>query len=95
MRKVEWTHRANKEFDHTFKYWINHNKSDVYSQKLLDETLRKVNLIVKNSKIGAQNKTNKLRRVLVFDNFSLTYRLTKNELQIVSFFDNRRNPNKL
>ncbi|TDX84318.1 type II toxin-antitoxin system RelE/ParE family toxin [Epilithonimonas xixisoli] len=95
MRKVEWTNRANKEFDHTFNYWINHNKSDIYSQKLLDETLRKVNLIVENPKIGAENKKNKLRRVLVLDNFSLTYKFSKNNIQIVSFFDNRRNPKAL
>jgi plasmid stabilization system protein ParE len=51
MRKIEWTNRAKKEFDNTFNFWINHNKSDSYSEKLLDETLRKIS-IAENPFVG-------------------------------------------
>ena len=93
--KAVWSQRAKNEFDETCTYWINKNKSKIYSDKLLDETLRKINIILENPKIGVENKKNKLRRVLVLENFSLTYRLTKSNIQIASFFDNRRNPNAL
>lgn len=91
MIKIIWSQRAKDEFDSTYHFWINHNKSDIYSDKLLDETLRKIKLIIENPKIGAENKRKKLRRVLVLENFSLTYKITKDSIQIVAFFDNRRN----
>lgn len=94
MKKIEWTLRAKKEFDNTFNYWISHNKSDIYSQKLLDETLRKVNLIAENPLIGEIVLRN-LIRVLVLENFSIIYMTTKNIIKISAFFDNRRNPNAL
>lgn len=93
--KIIWTQRAKSEFDDTCNFWINKNKSNTYSEKLLDETLRKINIILENPKIGTESKKNKLRRVLVLENFSLTYRLSKDSIHIVSFFDNRRNPNSL
>lgn len=93
--KVIWSLRAKNEFDETCDYWINKNQSKTYSDKLLDETLRKIDIILENPKIGAENKKNKLRRVLVLENFSLTYRILKNHIQIASFFDNRRNPKAL
>jgi len=92
MKKIEWTFRARKEFDNTYLFWIEHNKSDIYSEKLLDETLRKINLIAQNSKIGEENKKRKLRRVLVLEKFSIVYKEDKNGIRIVSFFDNRRKP---
>lgn len=93
--RVTWSQRAKNELDDTCNFWINKNKSNTYSDKLLDETLRKINLIIENPKIGIESKHKNLRRVLVLDNFSLTYKLLKQNIHIVSFFDNRRNPNSL
>lgn len=92
MKKMEWTFRARKEFDDTYLFWIEHNQSDIYSEKLLDETLRKINLIAQNAKVGEENKKKKLRRVLIIENFSVVYREDKNAIKIISFFDNRRKP---
>lgn len=89
--KIIWTQRAKSELDDTCNFWINKNKSN----KLLDETLRKINIILENPKIGVESKKRKLRRVLVLENFSLTYKFSKDSIHIVSFFDNRRNPNSL
>lgn len=94
MRKIEWTNRAKTEFDNTFNFWINHNKSDSYSEKLLDETLRKINIIAENPFVGEVVSRNS-RRVLVLENFSIVYRTTNNTIKINAFFDNRRNPNSL
>ncbi|WP_312822371.1 type II toxin-antitoxin system RelE/ParE family toxin [Epilithonimonas sp.] len=93
--KIIWTQRAKNELDDTCNFWINKNKSNTYSEKLLDETLRKINIILENPKIGVESKKRKLRRVLVLENFSLTYKFSKDRIHIISFFDNRRNPNSL
>lgn len=43
MTTIEWTKKALREFDLIYKFWIEHNKSSRYSEKILDETLRKIN----------------------------------------------------
>lgn len=92
MRKIDWSKRAIKEFNDTSAFWeINNNNSDVYSQKLLDETLIKINQIAENPFIGEEIKVN-FRRVLVLQNFSIIYKVHKEKINISAFFDNRRNP---
>ena len=95
MRKIIWSERAKREFDHTYEFWTNHNKSHSYSEKLLDETLRKIRLIAENPKIGSLSKKKKLRRVLVLENYSISYSLSSGSIKIHSFFDNRRDPRNL
>ena len=94
MIKIIWSIRAKKEFDKVYQYWSDHNKSNIYSEKILDETLRMINLLRDQNKIGIKSNTKELRRVLILENFSLSYRLTKKEIKIFSFFDNRQNPEK-
>jgi plasmid stabilization system protein ParE len=84
MRKIEWSQRAKREFDEAFKYWIKHNESDIYSQKLLEETLRKINLIAKNPLIGEKLLNNR-RRVLVLENFSVIYKTLNHSIKISAF----------
>lgn len=94
MIKIIWSIRARKQFDKVYQYWTNHNESNIYSEKILDETLRMINLLRDQNKIGLKSSTKELRRVLILENFSLSYRLTKKEIKIFSFFDNRQNPKK-
>ena len=94
MIKIIWSIRAKKEFDKVYQYWSDHNKSNIYSEKILDETLRMINLLRDQNKIGIKSNTKELRRVLILENFSLSYRVTKKEIKIFSFFDNRQNPKK-
>ena len=91
MKKIEWSKRAIKEFDETFLFWEINNKSDVFSQKLLDETLIMINQIAENPLIGEEVGKN-FRRVLVLLNFSIIYKVQKEKINISAFFDNRRNP---
>ena len=91
MKKIVWSRRAIKEFDDTSLFWEINNNSDVYSQKLLDETLIKINQIAENPLIGEKVGGN-FRRVLVLQNFSIIYKVHKEKINISAFFDNRRNP---
>jgi len=74
MIKIIWSICAKKEFDKVYQYWSDHNKSNIYSEKILDETLRMINLLRDQNKIGIKSSTNELRRVLILENFSLSYR---------------------
>jgi len=94
MTKINWSVRAKKEIDKVYQYWTNHNKSNIYSEKILDETLRMINLIRNQNKIGLKSSTKELRRVLILENFSLSYRTSTKEIRILSFFDKRQDPKK-
>lgn len=95
MIKIEWTKKALREFDLIYKFWIEHNKSNLYSEKILDETLRKINVLRNNPKASEEYTVLGIRRIVILENFSMTYKLVKNEIQIISFFDNRRNQNEI
>ena len=94
MTKIVWSRRANNDFDRIYRFWIDHNKSPNYSEKILDETLRMLDILRHQNKIGQKSKYKKIRRVLVLENFSISYLLTENEIKILSFFDNRQDPKR-
>lgn len=91
MKKIDWSKRVIKEFDGTSLFRKINNNSDAYSQKLLDETLVKINQIAENPLIG-EEVGESFRRVLVLQNFSIIYKVHQEKINISAFFDNRRNP---
>lgn len=95
MKKVSWSIKASKGLNEVYDYWTLHNKSNVYSEKILDETFRMINLIRSQSYIGEESKIKKIRRVLILDNFSLFYKILNDEIKILAFFDNRQDPGNL
>ena len=95
MKKVSWSIKAQKELNEVYDYWNHHNKSHVYSEKILDETFRMINLIRSQSYIGEESKIKEIRRVLILENFSLFYKVMNDEIKVLSFFDNRRDPGNL
>ena len=95
MKNVSWSLKASKELNEVYDYWTLHNKSNVYSEKILDETFRMINLLRSQSYIGEESKIKKIRKVLILESFSLFYKLMNDEIKILSLFDNRRNPSNL
>ena len=79
------------------KYWIKRNKSDVYSKKLykiISEELLKL-----SSKIEAKIFIPSFEpdNLIIEKKYSIFYKVdwNKNQLQVVRFWDNRRNPKNL
>lgn len=98
MRKIVWSDKAQKEFDRIYKYWVKHNQSDLYSEKLLDETLRIIKIVSENPEIGEKLKLKRFanyRRGLVLENFSVIYRSYETKIVVSAFFDNRRDPEEM
>lgn len=95
MKNVCWSIKASKELNEVYDYWALHNKSNVYSEKILDETFRIINLVRSQSYIGEESKIKEIRRVLILENFSLFYKVMNDEIKVLSFFDNRRDPGNL
>ncbi|SEV82041.1 hypothetical protein [Kaistella antarctica] len=69
MKNVSWSLKGSKELNEVYDYWTLHNKSNVYSEKILDESFRMINLVRSQSYIGEENKIKKIRRILILENF--------------------------
>jgi len=92
MFKIKWTPEAKTLYFETLEYWINHNKSNNYSLKIIAEVERKEKLLSANPFIGAIifGTKEQIRRVLVLENFSIYYRIKKTTVEILSFGPNKK-----
>ena len=97
-KKVIWSPRAQEEYISTLEYWIEHNDSSTYSNKIIDEVERIEQRILDfpiAHTIVYQTPEKEIRRVLILHNFSLFYQIFTDRIEIVFFFDNRNDPKKL
>ena len=93
---VEWTEQAKIELKEILLYWKQHNKSNSYSVKLNAEVQRVVKDLVRFPYLWTEVEGyENIRRALVFFNYSIFYLIEKNTITILSFWDNRRNPEEL
>ncbi|MGO4707668.1 type II toxin-antitoxin system RelE/ParE family toxin [Chryseobacterium sp. 2TAF14] len=92
MFEIKWTPEAEKLYLEILEYWINHNKSNIYSLKIIEEVERKEKLLSHNPFIGAIifGTKEQVRRVLVLENFSMHYRINKTTVEILSFWANKK-----
>jgi len=95
--EVIWAKGAVRSLNAVLKYWIKRNKSDVYSKKLykiISEELLKL-----SSKIEAKIFIPSFEpdKLVIEKKYSIFYKVDcdKNQLQVVRFWDNRRNPKNL
>lgn len=93
--KILWTNHALSELENTIEYleeyWTERELKNF--SKELDHTIE---LISKNPKLFlVSNKKKKVRRVVVAKYNNLYYRFGKESVEILSFFSNRQNPDKI
>ncbi|WP_346659701.1 type II toxin-antitoxin system RelE/ParE family toxin [Chryseobacterium sp. GM_Chr_2] len=72
-----------------------HNSSEKYSRKLRIELEKKERLLSQNPYIGSQSEIEGVKFVLIDKNFSLYYRINDKAIEVLAFWDNRRNPENL
>ncbi|UQB68430.1 type II toxin-antitoxin system RelE/ParE family toxin [Epilithonimonas zeae] len=95
MFQIEWTKKASKQRVDILEFWIEHNQSKTYSTKILKETLEAEKLLKENPSIGTITDLDEVRRTLILRNFSMFYSIENKIINILAFYDNRRNPDKL
>ena len=97
MLKIKWTLQADEKYLETLQFWIDYNKSTNYSEKIIDEIEYKESILVNNTFMGSivEHTGKKVRRVLILNNYSLFYRINENEIEIISFWGNKMNPEDL
>lgn len=95
MPKIKWSLKAQRELNSTIIYWNKRNKSETYSKKILKEVEKKQDFLERNPNSGTPLNYKSVFKIQVLKFFSLVYELSIEEIRIVSFWDNRRNPENL
>lgn len=88
---LKWSNQAQEELFDTLDFWINHNKSDVFSKKILVE-INKVEKELINQPYFLSiyyPKNNVYKKNLLNNKFSIYYRINNENINILHFRDNR------
>ncbi|MBK7959553.1 MAG: type II toxin-antitoxin system RelE/ParE family toxin [Bacteroidetes bacterium] len=94
VEKVVWSKEAARERNEILAYWNERNKSNVYSMKLLDLIRNAIETIKLFPEIGIPTSRPDTRLKIVRDYF-IVYKIEKERLLILSFWDARQDPNQL
>lgn len=93
--KIDWTTHALSELKETFDY-LETNWTEKELNKLGLEIEKTLQLISINPELFPKTRKKKnIRRALVTKHNTLYYRTNKRIIEIISFFSNRKNPDKL
>jgi len=94
QRTVRWTRTADIQYVGILEYWLKRNKSDTYSRKLIKIVTERTKQLAETPFIYKKADF-KDTRVASIGNFSIFYKVTKDEILITAFWDNRQDPKKL
>ena len=92
-KKIIWSEQAHNDRRQILEYWIEHNKSKTYSIKLNKLFKEAVRIIAKFPGIGKSTDIKGVRGKIVRD-YIIFYQLKNDQLQILTIWDARQNPDK-
>lgn len=93
-RQVVWTQTAARQRRNILEYWVDRNKSNTYSLKLLKASKSKTDLIAKNPELFRETNYPETR-MAAMGHYSIFYKFNSAEIIITAFWDNRQDPKKL
>ena len=91
--KVVWTKHALAELGQTLKFV--EKKRTAKELKRLAVELERITQLLQSNPLLFQKAQHEIRRVVVVKYNTLYYRIAGNEVQVLSFFSNRQNPDRL
>jgi len=93
VKQIIWSRLSHLDRFQILHYWINRNKSDVYSKRLNQIFEDTAELISKHPKIGKETDVPNVRIKIVKDYF-FTYRETETSIEILTIWESRQDPSK-
>ncbi|SFC50358.1 type II toxin-antitoxin system RelE/ParE family toxin [Flavobacterium phragmitis] len=89
-KEIVWSSFAKLQLENVLEYYFIRNESPTYSLKLLDEVEDLLNTLSSSELIGRLT-SNKITRVISMKVYLIFYEVKDNQIEIVSFWDNRQN----
>ncbi len=93
-RKIIWSHRAKISRYKILKFYIERNKSNLYSRKLNKRIKEELRLLQKFPKPGIKTDIEGVRG-LIIDSFIIFYEIDKNLIIAHYIWDSRQDPKNL
>ena len=94
VEKVVWTQTAYTQKLEIFEYWNLRNNSRRFSQSLEININSTLDLLKKFPRLGIKTQLKDVR-VKIIKNYLLIYKVSKDTLYILLFWDSRQNPKDL
>lgn len=94
LKKIIWSDLAKSEFRDILEFYVERNGSATYSLKLINEVEDLLKTLSKSEFIGRLT-SNKQTRVIPMQVYLIFYEIKKDRIEVVSFWDNRQNDDKL
>lgn len=89
--KIKWSVEAKSDLLDILEFYIEHNKSSIYSKKLNSRIKRSITLLTKNPLLGKQTDEKKVR-ALITGEYQIIYEVFKELILIIMIWDCRRDP---
>jgi len=93
-KKIIWSNQAKTELKAVLEFYTQRNGSTRYSVKILNEIEKVIFALSENENIGRLT-SNKMTRVIPMKVYLIFYEVNKKQINIVSFWDNRRDKKQL
>jgi plasmid stabilization system protein ParE len=91
QRKIIWSRIAYLQRKNILLYWFERNQSNVFSKKLLKQTQLATKQLTKFPYLGKPTDIIDVR-VYIMGDYSLFYRVFDLSIDVVTFWDNRQDP---
>ena len=88
-KEIIWSDLAKLEFSNVLEFYVFKNGSSDYSLKILEEVEDLLETLSKNEFIGRLT-SNKITRVIPMKVYLIFYEINANQIEILSFWDNRQ-----
>lgn len=90
-KRIVYSLRAQSDRKEILAYWIQRNQSKTYSKKLFLLFKEAAKLVAKHPEIGRETQFQNIRIKVVRD-YLIVYEVQADRIEILTFFDCRRNP---
>ena len=92
--EINWTRQANKKFDKILEYLLDEWKEQV-TGTFVKKTYEVLNTLAEFPEIGPiELKSKAIRGFTIVKQVNVFYKVSRNKLIILDFFDNRQSPSK-
>ena len=89
QKEIIWSDLAKLQFANVLEFYFFRNENANYSLKLVDEVEDLLDTLSKSELIGRLT-ANKITRVIVMKVYLIYYEINGNQIEIISFWDNRQ-----
>ncbi len=93
-KEIIWSLTAKNQFEKVLEFYVIRNGSSSYSLKILSEVNNLLKVLSRSEYIGRLT-SNKTTRVIPIRTYLIFYEINKEQIEILSFWDNRQDENKI